>query len=409
MIGHQAVTSLLAGDLDEALELALPLLERADDRAFAHGGLAAGTALALAGRTDEAIAVADRAFAARIALGDQVQIAGPGVYLVARALALSEAGRLAEAEGTAQAGYDGAVEAQVLNGQGWFTVILGRTCLLQGRAAAAARWFREAAVLWGELVHPATRWGFGGLAHALALSGEFEGAEAALSDLDAEPPTPLQIMDVDIDRARAWHAVLGGEHARAASILRGAAEAGITRGEFALAAGALHDLVRLGDASVAEDLAGIADRVDGRLMQARLAHATALEKGDADALDDASEAFEAIGALLFAAEAAAMAGVAHEASGLRRKAAASTQRATGLTARCEGARTPALGATAEPAALTKREREVATLAARGMTSREIATTLVVSTRTIENHLQRAYEKLGVSSRAALADVLGVDA
>ncbi|MGQ0803139.1 MAG: ATP-binding protein [Actinomycetota bacterium] len=409
MLGHRAVTTLLAGNLDEALRLAQPLLDRADDRAFAHGGLAAGTALALAGRTDEAIDVSDRAFAARIALGDQVQIAGPGVYLVARALALSEAGRLDEAEATAQAGYDGAVEAQVLNGQGWFTVVLGRICLLQGRAAAAARWFREAAVLWGELVHPATRWGFGGLAHALALSGEFEGADAALSDLDAEPPTPMQIMDVDIDRARAWYMVLRGEHARAAAMLRDAAKSGIARGQHALAAGALHDFARLGDTTVADELAAVAERVDGQLMPARLAHATALAKGDADALDDASEAFEAIGALLFAAEAAAAAAGIHEATGMRRKASASTQRATSLTARCEGARTPVLGATAEPAALTRREREVATLAARGMSSRDIATTLVVSTRTVENHLQRAYEKLGVSSRADLADVLGVDA
>ena len=60
----------------------------------------------------------------------------------------------------------------------------------------------------------------------------------------------------------------------------------------------------------------------------------------------------------------------------------------------------------EPGALTKREQEVATLAARGLTSRDIAETLVVSTRTVENHLQRAYEKLGVRSRVELADALG---
>jgi DNA-binding NarL/FixJ family response regulator len=56
--------------------------------------------------------------------------------------------------------------------------------------------------------------------------------------------------------------------------------------------------------------------------------------------------------------------------------------------------------------LTKRELEVATLAARGLSSREIAETLVVSTRTVENHLQRAYEKLGVSGRTELAGALG---
>jgi DNA-binding CsgD family transcriptional regulator len=44
-----------------------------------------------------------------------------------------------------------------------------------------------------------------------------------------------------------------------------------------------------------------------------------------------------------------------------------------------------------------------------MTSREIAETLVVSTRTVENHLQRAYEKLGLSGRSELAAALGSDA
>ena len=49
---------------------------------------------------------------------------------------------------------------------------------------------------------------------------------------------------------------------------------------------------------------------------------------------------------------------------------------------------------------------MAVLAARGLTSREIADTLVVSSRTVENHLQRAYEKLGVRGRPELAAALG---
>jgi DNA-binding NarL/FixJ family response regulator len=90
-------------------------------------------------------------------------------------------------------------------------------------------------------------------------------------------------------------------------------------------------------------------------------------------------------------------------------ASASSQRARTFAERCEGAHSPALETGREPTALTKREREVASLAARGMTSREIAETLVVSTRTVENHLQRAYEKLGLSGRSELAAALGSDA
>jgi DNA-binding NarL/FixJ family response regulator len=140
-------------------------------------------------------------------------------------------------------------------------------------------------------------------------------------------------------------------------------------------------------------------------MPARLAYATALAKRDSHGLEDASNAFEALGGWLFAAEAVNQASTLYDREGLRRRASASAQRARALAARCEGAQTPALETGTEPAALTKRELEVATLAARGLSSREIAETLVVSTRTVENHLQRAYEKLGVSGRSELAAAL----
>ncbi len=409
LVAQRAIHALFAADMTEALALSEPLLDEADHpgRVVVKAALAAGPALALSGRTADAIRVADRAFELRIELGDQVQMAGPGVYLVARALALAEAGRLEEAERTAQAGYDGAVESQVLEGQGWFTVMLGRICLMQGRVDTAARWLREAAVLWGELVHASAGWGFGGLAHALTLAGDLDGAEAAIDDLDAEPPTPIRLMDVDIERGRAWYTWFRGEHGRALGILRAAADFGVEGGQFALAAGAFHDLARLGEpAEAAEHLERIAEHVDGDLMPARLLHATALAKGDPAGLDEASEAFERLGGWLVAAECANHASILYEREGLRRRASAAAQRAGALAERCEGARSPALERGQQPVTLTKREREVATLAVRGLTSREIAETIVVSTRTVENHLQRAYEKLGVTGRTELAQALG---
>jgi len=45
------------------------------------------------------------------------------------------------------------------------------------------------------------------------------------------------------------------------------------------------------------------------------------------------------------------------------------------------------------------------LAAKGMASKDIAERLFVSVRTVSNHLQHAYTKLGVTSRAALAQAL----
>ncbi|HEV2358436.1 MAG TPA: LuxR C-terminal-related transcriptional regulator [bacterium] len=52
--------------------------------------------------------------------------------------------------------------------------------------------------------------------------------------------------------------------------------------------------------------------------------------------------------------------------------------------------------------LTTREREVVRLLARGSTNREIATTLVISGRTAEGHVQSILNKLGLSTRAQVA-------
>ena len=55
--------------------------------------------------------------------------------------------------------------------------------------------------------------------------------------------------------------------------------------------------------------------------------------------------------------------------------------------------------------LTASERRVAELAAGGATNRDIAEELFVTPKTVENHLTRVYAKLGVASRAELADAL----
>jgi DNA-binding CsgD family transcriptional regulator len=67
--------------------------------------------------------------------------------------------------------------------------------------------------------------------------------------------------------------------------------------------------------------------------------------------------------------------------------------------------TPGLSQDHGPERLTRREREVAGLAAAGLASREIAAKLFVSVRTVDNHLQNAYSKLGVTSRDELAPAL----
>jgi DNA-binding NarL/FixJ family response regulator len=52
--------------------------------------------------------------------------------------------------------------------------------------------------------------------------------------------------------------------------------------------------------------------------------------------------------------------------------------------------------------LTEREREVFDLLARGMTNKEIADALVITTNTVKRHLKAIFEKLEVHTRSAAA-------
>lgn len=50
------------------------------------------------------------------------------------------------------------------------------------------------------------------------------------------------------------------------------------------------------------------------------------------------------------------------------------------------------------ALLTRREREIAELVAKGMKNQQIASALVISPRTAESHIQNILSKLGLNSR-----------
>jgi DNA-binding NarL/FixJ family response regulator len=69
--------------------------------------------------------------------------------------------------------------------------------------------------------------------------------------------------------------------------------------------------------------------------------------------------------------------------------------------------TPVLPAPDRPSAdasssLTNREEEVATLVARALTNRQIASELSISEHTVATHVARILKKLGLSSRSQLS-------
>jgi DNA-binding CsgD family transcriptional regulator len=238
-----------------------------------------------------------------------------------------------------------------------------------------------------------------------ALSGQAATARAMLKEAP-ELDSPLFSSAADLYLAWAWTAVASGDLPRARVLIEQAVGRARRTGDLVGEAVAWHAAARLGTPkpSIAH-LERLAEVIEGELTGWRAAHARALAEGDADALEDVSEALAGMGADLLAAEAAADAAVQWHRRGEARRAAAAERLAGVLSGRCEGARTPALQAVRSRAELTSAERDAATMAAEGRANREIAEALGLSVRTIENQLQRAYAKLGVSRRSDLAQAL----
>ncbi|HVE96629.1 MAG TPA: helix-turn-helix transcriptional regulator [Pseudonocardiaceae bacterium] len=170
---------------------------------------------------------------------------------------------------------------------------------------------------------------------------------------------------------------------------------------------ALHTAVCFGDRTVADRLTELASQVDGPRAPAAAAHAAALATDDGAALHAVSIQLEQMGLYCWPPT-PPLKPPPRTRHNQRGSAQAATTRAHRLVQCCEGARTPALAALTAPPSLTTREREIVTLAAGGLSNRQIADRLVVSVRTVESHLYRACAKLGTSDRAELAALLRAD-
>jgi DNA-binding CsgD family transcriptional regulator len=391
----------------EALAAALPLLEDDALHELARTTVAIGAveALTFSGRTDEALALAGEWLDAAGRRRDELPHA-ESVLLSMRALAQRLSGRLIEATAASESVYAHLLALRSAPPAAAEASLLGLIWLARGRVRTALRFCRGSAALLrdGDAVGMLAL-ALAGVGQAAAQAGEPEAAQAAVRELER---TPLgnKGFAVELVLARAWSAAAGGELSLARELAREAVALARSRGQDAYAARALHDLCRLGDpAAAAGELALLADGVDGPFAANAAAHAAALVARDGTALLAAAERFAEQGALLVAVEAADAAAAAYRDAGRQASARAAAARAGLWLTDCEGARPPTMVATPDAVDLTRREREIALLAAGGSSSREIADRLVISVRTVDNHLQSVYRKLGVTSRQDLAPAL----
>ena len=184
---------------------------------------------------------------------------------------------------------------------------------------------------------------------------------------------------------------------------------------------ALEALISVGELDRAsrllERFEGRGEELDRAWVSASAARCRGLllaARGDLDgaqaALDDARDAHEALELRIALARTLLVQGQLRRRRRQKRMARESLERALALfeqmgarlwaeQARGEVAR---LGSRRSPGELTSAEHRVVDLAANGLSNKEIASALFVSTHTVEAHLSHAYAKLGVRSRSQLA-------
>lgn len=392
---------------------ALRVLDEASDEAGDEGGFAGNclagvlgngsraTALVATGRVRAGLASARDAYDERIRLEESPAIPHHVEYLGIVMCALEEEGRLEEAYKTGERGWQEALADDVAGAEAVIAAALARCSLLLGRPAEARRWASQAASV-------ASRNSFPGALHA-ALSRKAEAA-ALLQDVTGAAKAVSACAGLprwgpfrsELPLGRAWLLAAQGKQQGARSVLWEAAEDARTTGHLASEARILTDIARLGDAKGAEPrLLEIAEASDGGLTAARASYVAALAAADPERLMDSVRLLEEAGAGLVAAEAAASASTQWSHRGEQRQATAAENLSFALQRHCEQARTPGLAVLGAAKHLTVREAEIAGLVCSGLTNAEVAESVTISKRTVDNHLQNIYRKLGVRSRRAL--------
>jgi ATP/maltotriose-dependent transcriptional regulator MalT len=348
-------------------------------------------------RPDDALECARRGLRVAETTGQSPYIPG---QLVIEANALFMKGRIADAVAVAET----ATDAAVLTGNDQFAVWSLWTdtvvCSDAGDTSRALASAREAVTRSARL----TETYFSSLsrlhlAAALLAAGDARDARVELGEFEAGSAQGL----LDLRGGHGWELLVGTQlalgdieaAARSAETAETRARSTSLPHRTATALCARAAVLRAQDdtdaaISLAREAAALGRSVDNPLLVARAraligAGLAAADLNGATAeLEAAERAFWAVGALREA------------------DAAAQELRRLGRR-RPRRIRTAARSSSAD--ALSAREREVAVLVAAGKRNRDVAAALFLSEKTVESHLARIYDKLGVRSRAALAAMI----
>ncbi|WP_433507500.1 LuxR C-terminal-related transcriptional regulator [Pseudonocardia halophobica] len=405
----RAVLQYFAGRPEEAIQLASSTSSTAESGPWLRlwGSLASTIGLCALGRGDEALAAVTRGWAAFEECTADPELAITRTVLRHVELAgLLLTGRIREAEAVAAEQHRATLSQAPSACDAMGGLALGLAASASGSPSLAARWLTEAAARLADSdpigCAPLC---LAKLVETNVVLRDDGAAEQVLSEIVESDRPVLGGWVPQIHLARAWRAGRreGLDEGAEAALRAGSSAA--TAGQRLVEAEALHTAARLGRASdVAARLGELAAQVDGQLIVLFADHARAIIDGSGDALDGVAEKFESLGARLLAADAAAEAARLHQRARHPRKASTSTARATRLARAAGGAWTPSLDQL-NPPSLTRREHEIAVLAAAGTSNLDIARKLVLSVRTVETHLAHVYDKLGINNRAALRKAL----
>jgi DNA-binding CsgD family transcriptional regulator len=288
---------------------------------------------------------------------------------------------------------------------GMAALALAHRCLLQSRFRDAGRWLSEAQL------HQEQHDPDGKLAMTFALQawvacamGDVAASERALMRcrraVRGDELSPFQAVYLACAEAWAGYATCDREASGRALLDRARELRDVPLCEARL----LYEAMRIGAPAreVVTLIATAGERCDAPLVSARVAHVRHRAARDAKGLMETVDAFEQIGASLYAAEAAAQAAEMFVRAGRPDSARRAAARVRELFPENQGGTLGTIdGLGRDLVDLTVREAQLVELASAGFSNQELAQRLVLSVRTVESHLYRAMRKLGVSDRHEL--------